>query len=283
MAACAALLHIEPETTLYFVKTSETSSPHKTLTLANVSAFPVSFRVRTTRPKAYVVPGHTQTLLPNESTEVKIAVKDVLAELGRFVIQAVSGDAALVDWAQLSSDQIEEHKLSVVLEEEDEVERKFDKLMKYTRMLEKENEELQCENRRLLVNLGQSSIAQTQDQLHARTAPLPLREPRALGEQEELRCETQRLSLNLGLSSVGEIGDDNLPCGGDGRLSARSAALSSCSSRSALAAADTGSGDSKLHVASAARWRRRTFGDAERANKEDITTSAAPRRSFGGA
>jgi len=174
------LLQLDPESTLYFTKTPLTSSPSRMLKLTNLHSGPVAFKVKTTAPKAYLVRPSSGTLKSRDTQEVQIILQpqgsDGQANNHRFLVQAVpcnSSEAVTREqWAEFPKTSIQELRLNVVLEERDEkqveskgadtysnpaatgggageqtsdLKMKYDELVQYTLMLEKEKKRLEAD------------------------------------------------------------------------------------------------------------------------------------------
>jgi len=162
------LLQLEPESTLHFNKTPEESSPDRMLKVSNLSSGNVAFKVKTTVPNAYRVKPSSGTLRPNGSQEVQIIPQPQAADSStnahRFLVQAVpvqsSENVSREQWAEFSKEIIQEHRLSVALEEQqrepvmigkptvespDDLKVKYDELVQHTLMLEKENRKLELD------------------------------------------------------------------------------------------------------------------------------------------
>lgn len=130
-------LSLDPDNTLHFCKTSTTTSPSRVLKLTNVHAGCVAFKVKTTAPKGYLVRPSNGTLKPQESQEVQIILQmqtqsaESTANPDRFLVQAVavkdSEPLGKDEWNKFSKDQLQEQKLNVVVEEEQEPDNKADK------------------------------------------------------------------------------------------------------------------------------------------------------------
>lgn len=125
------LLTLEPDSTLYFNKTSSTALLSRVLKLTNSSNGFVAFKVKTTAPKSYLVRPANGTLKPKESQEIQIfqqtaaqANDSTHATPDRFLVQAAavrSGEPAKKeDWNQFTKEQLQEAKLNVVVEEREE-------------------------------------------------------------------------------------------------------------------------------------------------------------------
>mmetsp|Transcript_104560 Transcript_104560/g.312286 ORF Transcript_104560/g.312286 Transcript_104560/m.312286 type:complete len:224 (-) Transcript_104560:91-762(-) len=177
------LLHLDPDTTLYFCKTPTTTSPNRMLKLTNLHNGNVAFKIKTTAPKAYLVRPSSGTLRKGENQEVQIILQpqgpDGQTNNHRFLVQAAqvqSADPVNRDqWAEFTKDNIQELRLNVVLEEKDgetnamkpneqyssvnaaattapagteqpgDLKVKYDELVQYTLMLEKEKKKLEAD------------------------------------------------------------------------------------------------------------------------------------------
>lgn len=178
------LLGLEPDSTLYFCKTPMTTSPHRMLKLTNLHSGHVAFKVKTTAPKAYLVRPSSGTLRKGEHQEVQIILQpqgtDGQPNNHRFLVQAVpvtTPDAVSRDqWAEFAKEAIQELRLNVVLEEKEgepaptqttketysnvpatpatattgqeqpgDLKVKYDELVQYTLMLEKEKKKLEAD------------------------------------------------------------------------------------------------------------------------------------------
>lgn len=185
MPPTAPLLQLEPESTLHFCKTPLASSPSRMLKLTNLYKGNVAFKVKTTAPKAYLVRPSSGTLRPREHQEVQIILQphgiDGQANNHRFLVQAVvvpfGEPVSREQWGEFPKESIQELRLSVVLEEADveptankaygaaaaplagggggfgggppeqpgDLKVKYDELVQYTLMLEKEKKKLEDE------------------------------------------------------------------------------------------------------------------------------------------
>jgi len=173
-------LKLEPEDTLYFCKTPATTSPNKILVLTNTSNGNVAFKVKTTAPKSYLVRPSSGTLKPRDNQQVQIILQpagtDGAANNHRFLVQAVNVDqpdaVSREAWSSYSKELIQEQRLNVVLEERNteevtnkpenvpinpdlnkppnseapsDLKTKYDELVQYTLMLEKEKKKLEAD------------------------------------------------------------------------------------------------------------------------------------------
>ena len=90
------------------------------LTITNVSQAPISFKVKTTAPKAYLVRPSNDMLRAGASIEVKILLQPNVERdtPHRFLVQAVQlqkeENLSKQEWSTLSKDQIHEQRLGVV-------------------------------------------------------------------------------------------------------------------------------------------------------------------------
>lgn len=182
MPSSMYLLQLDPEEKLHFNKTPMTSSPSRMLKLTNLSSGNVAFKVKTTAPKAYLVRPSSGTLRPNGSQEVQIILQpqgaDANTNSHRFLVQAVpvqsSENVSREQWSEVPKETIQEQRLSVVLEEQQaempaitppvkptaavdakigspaveqpgDLKVKYDELVQYTLMLEKDKKKLEVE------------------------------------------------------------------------------------------------------------------------------------------
>lgn len=188
------LLRLEPESTLNFSKSPMTTSPNRMLKLINLHSGHVAFKVKTTAPKAYLVRPSSGTLRPGEATEVQIILQpqgtDGQANNHRFLVQAVGVNNAepvsREQWAEFQKEAIQEQRLNVVLEEPGaetankleapyglgggvegssrapegpaDLKVKYDELVQYTLMLEKNIKKLEAEIATLNSKPGPSSV-----------------------------------------------------------------------------------------------------------------------------
>ncbi|CAE8586070.1 unnamed protein product [Polarella glacialis] len=191
------LLQMEPDVTLHFCKTPTNTSPSRMLKLTNGSTGNVAFKVKTTAPKSYLVRPSSGTLRPRESTEVQIILQppgDGRVD-HRFLVQAVQVASSVAvsreQWAEFSKESIQEQRLSVVLEEREsetaggkanesygssataeavgraaggssmeapaDLQVKYDELVQYTLMLEKQKKKLEADIDNLQMAKGSSS------------------------------------------------------------------------------------------------------------------------------
>jgi len=155
------------------------AQPQKKLTLKNLHKGHVAFKVKTTAPKNYLVRPSAGTLKPNDSVTVLITLQHSQeANSHRFMVQAVSvatpDDVKREQWLEFAKEEIEEKRLNVVLEDSDmsdappqaqiskpsvpqagvgklqsidvegDLKTKYDELVRYTLVLEKEKKELEA-------------------------------------------------------------------------------------------------------------------------------------------
>ncbi|CAE7731708.1 VAPA [Symbiodinium pilosum] len=173
------LLELDPSTTLHFCKTPTNTSPNRKLRLTNKTSGPVAFKVKTTAPKSYLVRPSAATLSPHGSEEVTIILQPPgEGQNHRFLVQAVavssSNQVSREQWSEFKKEQIEEQRLNVVLEESEtepatthqdnfgfgcgsvdasraggeapvDLQVKYDELVQYTLMLEKQKKKLEAE------------------------------------------------------------------------------------------------------------------------------------------
>jgi len=175
------LLELEPKDTLHFCKTPMTTSPSRVLKLTNTNSGNVAFKVKTTAPKAYLVRPASGTLRPKETQEVQIILQPQGMEGSgtshRFLVQATAVDnsepVSREYWTTLSKEALQEQRLNVVLEEQaaddkqadsqdssyantneragtasegaNDLNVKYDELVQYTLILEKEKKKLESE------------------------------------------------------------------------------------------------------------------------------------------
>eukprot|EP00933_Yihiella_yeosuensis_P076791 TRINITY_DN86744_c0_g1_i1.p1 TRINITY_DN86744_c0_g1~~TRINITY_DN86744_c0_g1_i1.p1 ORF type:complete len:250 (+),score=42.05 TRINITY_DN86744_c0_g1_i1:86-751(+) len=182
MAPSMTLLQVEPDTTLNFCKTPTNTSPSRVLKLTNVSSGNVAFKVKTTAPKSYLVRPSSGTLRPRETSEVQIILQNGDGRVDhRFLVQAaaVASSTAVSreQWQEFSKDQVQEQRLNVHLEESGadtatagtesfgsraspattvsaggasmeappDLQQKYDELVQYTLVLEKQKKKLEAE------------------------------------------------------------------------------------------------------------------------------------------
>jgi len=179
MPSNMGLLQLEPEYCLHFSKTPLTTSPNRMLKLTNLSNGNVAFKVKTTAPKAYLVRPSSGTLRPNGTQEVQIILQpqgiDANPNGHRFLVQAVavqsSEPVSRDQWGEFAKETIQEQRLNVVLEEQQpemaavnppvkpadarsgapaveqpgDLKVKYDELVQYTLMLEKDKKKLEVE------------------------------------------------------------------------------------------------------------------------------------------
>ncbi|CAK9108029.1 Vesicle-associated membrane protein/synaptobrevin-binding protein (VAP-33) [Durusdinium trenchii] len=172
------LLELEPATTLHFCKTPTNTSPNRKLMLINKTSGYVAFKVKTTAPKSYLVRPSAATLGPHSREEVTIILQPPgEGQNHRFLVQAVQVNSSQPvnreEWSQFKKEQIEEQRLNVVLEEFEsepagthenfgfgsgpvsdaraageapaDLQVKYDELVQYTLMLEKQKKKLEAE------------------------------------------------------------------------------------------------------------------------------------------
>mmetsp|Transcript_72427 Transcript_72427/g.189825 ORF Transcript_72427/g.189825 Transcript_72427/m.189825 type:complete len:227 (+) Transcript_72427:92-772(+) len=197
MPPAMTLLELDPENTLYFTKTPATSSPSRMLKLTNIHSGNVAFKVKTTAPKAYLVRPSSGTLRPRENQEVQIILQPQGTEgqaNHRFLVQAVAvpgtEPVSREQWALFGKDAVQEQRLNVVLEEREveagassnrpaaepsytsgpsdaarsgagevpaDLKEKYDELVQYTLLLEKEKKKLEADMANLQCAKGSSS------------------------------------------------------------------------------------------------------------------------------
>lgn len=197
------LLAIEPDTTLHFCKTPQQTTPNRMLKLTNLSSGNVAFKVKTTAPKSYLVRPSSGTLRPKESQEVQIILQpqgsgDGQASNHRFLVQAVAVTSAepvsrdqWMEFQKSSKDGIQEQRLNVVLEENvadgdraltepagwsgaptdslsppADLKVKYDELVQYTLMLEKNKKKLDCDLQALQSSKGSKSVGGGYTNIH---------------------------------------------------------------------------------------------------------------------
>ncbi|CAL1157354.1 unnamed protein product [Cladocopium goreaui] len=174
------LLDLEPATTLHFCKTPTNTSPNRKLMLSNKTSGYVAFKVKTTAPRSYLVRPSAATLGPHCKEEVTIILQPPgEGQNHRFLVQAVqvtsSQAVSREQWSEFKKEQIEEQRLNVVLEEFEtepaathenffsgsgpvtdasrvpggeapaDLQVKYDELVQYTLMLEKQKKKLEAE------------------------------------------------------------------------------------------------------------------------------------------
>ncbi|CAJ1335497.1 unnamed protein product [Effrenium voratum] len=172
------LLELDPSTTLHFCKTPTNMSPNRKLMLINKTSGHVAFKVKTTAPKSYLVRPSASTLSPHGREEVTIILQPPgEGQNHRFLVQAVQVNSekpvSREQWAEFKKEMIEEQRLNVVLEECEtdqdpkqesfgfgsgpvtdasrageapaDLQVKYDELVQYTLMLEKQKKKLEAE------------------------------------------------------------------------------------------------------------------------------------------
>mmetsp|Transcript_48779 Transcript_48779/g.87856 ORF Transcript_48779/g.87856 Transcript_48779/m.87856 type:complete len:226 (-) Transcript_48779:191-868(-) len=196
MPPAMMLLEMEPATTLHFCKTPTNTSPNRTLKLINKSSGHVAFKVKTTQPKSYLVRPSSGTIRPHGSEEVTIILQPPgEGQNHRFLVQAVAVQSSVPvsreQWADFKKEAVEEQRLSVVLEESEtepttggksnesygfgtgaaaeagrsnsageapaDLQVKYDELVQYTLMLEKQKKKLEADIDELKCAKGLSS------------------------------------------------------------------------------------------------------------------------------
>jgi len=189
------LLALDPDNTLYFCKTQGNAQPCRMLKLTNQHQGNVAFKVKTTAPKAYLVRPSSGTLRPRETQEVQIILQplgnDGQANNHRFLVQAtaVQGHEPVSreQRSEFSKEAVQEQRLSVVLEEREaepavtkvseaayststvptgaaagagqpeDLKVKYDELVQYTLMLEKEKKKLEADMAQLVQSKGSAA------------------------------------------------------------------------------------------------------------------------------
>lgn len=178
------ILTLDPDTTLNFVKTANTTSPMKVMKLTNNHNGHVAFKVKTTAPKAYLVRPSNGTLKPKETQEVSIILQAQTAgdaanpdrsNTDRFLVHAVavkdSEPVSREEWNNFPKETLHEQKLNVKVfsEEQDDtseqpkgptgpvggaaklasgstdIQAKYDDLVDYTLKLEREKKKLEAD------------------------------------------------------------------------------------------------------------------------------------------
>lgn len=144
------LVDIEPPTALSFSK----SSPSAVLKLTNPVSEYVAFKVKTTAHKEFIVKPSYGILGKAESQKVHIrhlkAGKDGPAANPRFLVQAVVVNSmepiSPERWTEFPKESIQEVCLHVQVgaEEIGDVKAKYEELLRYTLMLERENKKLEA-------------------------------------------------------------------------------------------------------------------------------------------
>jgi len=168
MASNVQLLQLEPESILRLHQAPTMSSPVVKLKLSNLSSGNVAFKVKTTAPDAYFLRPTSGTLKPREFQEVHIIfrLRDADADTSshRFLVLAVpvqsSEDVSREQWGIFPKDTIQQQRLGVVLEPvkgttsvdavkieipTDDLKVKYDELVNYTTVLEKDKKHLEVE------------------------------------------------------------------------------------------------------------------------------------------
>ncbi|CAK0871700.1 unnamed protein product [Prorocentrum cordatum] len=173
--SAVTLLRLDPEDRLSFRRAPDSREHSRTLRLTNRSGGHVAYKVKTTAPEAYAVQKHLGKIGPGESCDVTIVLQDPCASdpaqvrSHRFLVQAapVGSPGAITKeaWALLDKGSIQEHCLPVVLdtagvsapatasaaaswartESETELKVKYDELVQYRELLEKETQSIEAE------------------------------------------------------------------------------------------------------------------------------------------
>lgn len=156
------VVELTPDKELAFNFGLLTQSEQK-LKITNVTSDSVAFKVKTTAPKAYLVRPSNDVLPPRASVDVMILLQPNQGGKSdtphRFLVQAAAlekgrtTNLAKDEWNGLAKESIQEARLSVAPIEVaggdsvggDNLQDKYDKLVKYTVDLEKETLKLQGE------------------------------------------------------------------------------------------------------------------------------------------
>jgi len=194
MAPALTLLSVEPKDELHFVKTAKEQQPTRILKLKNTSTTSVAFKVKTTAPKSYLVRPSSGTVKPGEDQEVQIILQpqaggDTSTSNHRFLVQAVPSNGETFSreqWAEMPKEKVQEHRLNVVCEERNvdepaaqaqpagagaaqfttaspnegpgDLKVKYDELVQYTLMLEKEKKKMEEERDNLKRSSGSTAV-----------------------------------------------------------------------------------------------------------------------------
>lgn len=170
-----SLLSISPSETIEFSQAPGQAPPKSKLVLTNTQSSPVAFKVKTTKPKSYLVRPSSGTLKPSDTQEVQIILQvgvdaDDPQKADRFLVQAVKVDSSSTtltkeDWGSVSG--IQEMRLNVSLgvnhtsvggkepaagpektsggaeETPGDLKQKYDELVDYVKSLQKEKKVLE--------------------------------------------------------------------------------------------------------------------------------------------
>lgn len=172
------LIRLEPEQVLKFSPSAPNGSANRTLRLTNITNNHVAFKVKTTAPKSYLVRPSSGTMSRGDSLEIQITLQPGGGEevnQHRFLVQAMAVSSSVTlqreDWTKAPKDSIEEQRLSVTIEAtsagpadagrggdvgasggnrlsappsgSDDLKVKYDELVQYTLLLEKEKKKLE--------------------------------------------------------------------------------------------------------------------------------------------
>jgi len=171
--ALPRLFQLDPPDTLVFSKSKNVQTPSRTLRITNTHTGNVAFKVKTTAPKSYLVRPSSGTVKPGENLSVQIIFQGSGADnnlaVHRFLVQGIavqsSEQQSREDWNNFAKEDIQEQRLNVALENGGEPEPenvmevdkgggaegtsdlqvKYDELVQYTLMLEKEKKRLESD------------------------------------------------------------------------------------------------------------------------------------------
>lgn len=182
MPGTLSLIRLEPESNLKFCKPEAGQKDVlQTLKIVNVTDGHVAFKVKTTAPNSYVVRPSSGKLKPNEEAVVSLqlqmqGLEPTNVNSHRFLVQALRTDAAEPlsrdVWTTTPKDKLEEARLSVQFAESDgakaskdagpvshsggsadqepkDIKIKYDELIQYTLVLEKEKKKIDDELKHL--------------------------------------------------------------------------------------------------------------------------------------
>lgn len=121
MASGPRLVILNPPKELEFDLKRQDSSEQK-LTITNVHDGAISFKVKTTAPKAYLVRPSNDVLKKGQSVDIQILLQPSVGRDAphRFLVQAVAlppgktENLSKSEWTSMSKDQIHEQRLSVI-------------------------------------------------------------------------------------------------------------------------------------------------------------------------
>jgi len=174
MASGPKLITLDPPKDLEFdLKNKE--PVEQRLKITNISGQPISFKVKTTAPKAYLVRPSNDLLPAGKSVDIQILLQPLVGRdtPHRFLVQAVAltknENLSKTEWQNLKKEDIYEQRLGVVepkdtmvpadlmtvdTSNEVELQSKYEELVKYVLSLETETQTLENQRDTFRENLA---------------------------------------------------------------------------------------------------------------------------------